>query len=137
KTFRTNQDSVLGQVRAMDPAEFTSSISDQAEATFQQALVAGGAEVVPADGGDPRSQLRYDIGHATNEQFGADAAKLIDFSNLKVMAHGNLPDGGKGLAAALTAAGVDTAGLTMNPVNLDLYSGQGIPVGKDAAPARR
>ncbi|MCW2973000.1 MAG: pepR [Thermoleophilia bacterium] len=137
KTFAKNKASALADVRAMDPADLTSSISDQGEATFQQALLAAGAEVVPGTEDDSRSQQRYDIGHATNAQFGKDAAKLIDFTNLKVMAHGNLPDGGRGLVAALKDAGVDTKGISMNPVDLDLYSGQGIPVGKDSVPTRR
>jgi predicted Zn-dependent peptidase len=134
KTLAKNKADVLGLLRAHDPKGDTLSISDQAEQTFQSALVAEGAAVTPATSDSTVAADRYAIGRTTNAQFGQDASKLIDFTNLKVMAHGGLADGGAALLAGLRDAGIDTTGISMNPVDLTLYSGQGIPVPTNVTP---
>jgi len=136
KTFATQKQAVLAGVAKRDPAELTASVSDLAEEAFQGALVAEGVQVGDAQSPDPTNALRHAIGRANDDQFGRDASALIDFTNLKVMAHGDLADGGRGLVKALQTAGIDTAGISMNPVDMTPYRDQGIPVPGDAVPKR-
>ncbi|MCW2949912.1 MAG: putative zinc-dependent protease [Thermoleophilia bacterium] len=137
KTLDAMKRSVLAGLRQHEAADDAVTTSDQGEEAFQHALVSGDVGAPPAPEATEAAKLastRYAVSRTTNAQFARDTAKLVDFGNLKVLAHGGLADGGAALLAGLRDAGIDTKGIAMNPVDLSLYKSQGIPVPADTVP---
>jgi hypothetical protein len=61
------------------------------------------------------------------------AALTSGTSDLKLLAYGSLADGGTALRRGMRAGGIDTAGMTLNPVDLKRYRDQGLHVPNDTA----
>jgi predicted Zn-dependent peptidase len=132
KTLEQHKQEVLSNVRGRDVVDPT--VSERAEDAFQSALRTEGVDIPPARAENEARSVRARIGAVDLKTFAKDAGKVIDLSNLKVLATGPLPDGGASLKAAIEQAGVDTAGMRMNPLDLSMYRDMGIAVPPGTVP---
>ena len=127
---------MLADLRAADD-DAPLTVSERAEATFDDALANPGTFVLPAVLPDSRNADRAAIGRYTMATFAQDAELLLDLSNMKVLASGQLADGGAQVRDGLADAGVDTGSLSVNPVDLKPFQDMGMRVTKDTTPPMR
>ena len=135
KTLEKDRTELLSRLRTLDPTPAPTT-SDIADAAFTDALYHPGISVPTAAdlaGPSPRS-LAASIGKVTGEQFAHAASSLVDLANLKVLAIGNLGDGGAQLLSGLEAAGIGAGTVQLNPVSLATYRDMGIAVPRNSTP---
>jgi predicted Zn-dependent peptidase len=134
KTFEANKQQYLARIRAQEPNPYT--VSERAEDAFQDALLSPGVEIPEGGEVDMRRSMAARVGAIDAKQFAQDAGSLIDLSNMKVLAVGPVGDGAD-LRSGIREAGLDTAGIKMNPVDLSYYKDMGIAVPKGVTTERK
>jgi len=138
KTFDRDLAELRARLRAQPP-DVPPTTSQLAEATFDRAFqgprikAATARELTPTS----RASLHSALERLTLETAVETAANLISLDNLKVVAIGALPDGGGALLDALRGAGIPSASVTRNPVDLSQYREMGIAVPKGSTPPVR
>ncbi|MCW2925110.1 MAG: putative zinc protease [Thermoleophilia bacterium] len=135
KTFEKDRTELRARLKTKDPVP-EATTSELADETFTNALYGPGIEVVtPEDAKAPApGVMQRALARLTPAQFNAAAAKVVSLDDIKVLAIGQLPDGGAQLLDALEAAGIKQGDVTRNPLDLQVYADQGIGVPKDVTP---
>jgi predicted Zn-dependent peptidase len=133
KTFLRDRAQLAAHVLSGEPPTAPTT-SDIADAAFTNALYTPGVTIPEADAGPGLRAQSNAIERVTPESYLATSKELINLDNLKVLAIGDLGDGGGQLLAGMRDAGVDTSKLALNPLNLSTYKDMGIGVPRNVTP---
>ena len=127
KAFDLAKDEMISRTRMTEKPDET--VSSEADEMFDKLLQSPLADKLPPldfDDLDAKAAVRQ-IRKLKPSDVADVGSSLIDMSNMKVLAVGNVGDG-RDIRAGLRDAGVNTRAMDKNPVSLSMYRQMGLKV---------